>query len=86
MTNVAVRGWNGARLVAALDVEGVMTSHGAACSSGVDAPSAVVQAMYPDEAERAESALRLSLGPSTTDDDLDAAIDAIERVVSRRRT
>ncbi|MBX3270003.1 MAG: aminotransferase class V-fold PLP-dependent enzyme [Sandaracinaceae bacterium] len=86
VTNVAVRGWSGARLVAALDVEGVMTSHGAACSSGVDAPSAVLRAMYPEEPWRADSAVRLSLGPATTDADVEVAIAALEAVLGRQRT
>jgi len=84
VTNVSVRRWSGPRLVAALDVEGVEASHGAACSSGVDAPSAVVAAMYSSEPQRAESALRLSLGPSTTDRDVDLAIERFERVARRK--
>lgn len=82
--NLSVRGWSGPRLVAALDVEGLEASHGAACSSGVDAPSAVVAAMYPEEPGRAESALRLSLGPTTTDADVDRAVELFERVARRK--
>jgi len=84
VTNVSVRGWRGPNLVAALDVEGVEASHGAACSSGVDAPSAVVAAMYPASEDRARSALRLSLGPSTTDAEIDVAVERFERVVRRK--
>ncbi len=85
VTNVSVRGWRGSRLVAALDLEGLCVSSGAACSSGLDAPSPVIRAMAPDEPWRAEAALRLSLGPGTREDEVDAAIDILRRVLARRR-
>lgn len=85
VTNVAVPGWNGSRLVAALDLEGLCVSHGAACSSGVDAPSPVIAAMYPDAPWRAASALRVSLGEATTDDDVDRAIAIFRDVIPRKR-
>lgn len=86
VTNVSVPGWRGARLVAALDLEGLCASSGAACSSGVDEPSRVIAAMAPDAPWRAESALRLSLGPSTHDDEIAAAIEILERVLARARS
>lgn len=85
VTNVSVPGWRGTSLVAALDLEGLCASSGAACSSGVDEPSRVVAAMIPDEPWRAESALRLSLAPSTRDDEIDAAIAILDRVLARKR-
>lgn len=83
VTNVSVRGWRGPLLVAALDVEGLEASSGAACSSGLDAPSPVVRALYPDEPWRAESALRLSLGPETSESDVARAIEILELVLRR---
>ncbi len=83
VTNVSFRGWRGDHLVAALDIEGVCASAGSACSSGVGAPSPVLRAMYPSEPWRAESALRLSLGPETTPDDVDGALTVLERVLRR---
>lgn len=85
VTNVSLPARRGTRLVAALDLEGLATSSGAACSSGVDAPSPVVAAMHDDEPWRAESALRLSLAPSTSDEDIERAIGILQRVVRRRR-
>ena len=84
VSNVSVPGWKGTRLVAALDLEGLCASHGAACSSGVDAPSEVVAAMYPDAPWRAESALRMSLGPTTSDADIEAAIRIVSAVIPRK--
>ena len=68
----------------ALDLEGVCASFGAACSSGLGEPSPVLRAMYPDEPWRAECALRLSLGPETIEADVEGALAAITRVLSRR--
>lgn len=84
VTNVSAPGWKGARLVAALDLEGLCASTGAACSSGVDGPSEVVAAMYPDEPWRAEASLRLSLGPSTNDHEIERASAILARVLRRK--
>ncbi len=84
VTNLSAPGWRGARLVAALDLEGLCASAGAACSSGVDGPSRVIAAMYPDEPWRAEAALRLSLGPGTTPIEIERAIAILRRVLPRR--
>lgn len=82
-SNVSFRGYRGDLLVAALDLEGVSVASGAACSSGLAAPSPVLLAMYEDEPWRAASALRFTLGPETTDEDVTAAIAALDRVLAR---
>lgn len=70
-------------LVAALDVEGVAVSGGSACSSGTVERSPVIEAMLgPD---RARGAVRASLGPSTTQEDIELAIAVWRRVVTRGR-
>jgi cysteine desulfurase len=76
-------GWVGAELVAALDLEGVSVSSGAACSAGTVEPSPVLLAMLGD-AERATSGVRASLGDETTPEDVASALDAFRRVVPRR--
>ncbi len=83
VTDVSLPGWTSQALVAALDLEGLEVASGAACSSGVDRPSAVVAAMFPDEPARAASAIRVSLGRETTDDDVDRAIAIFDRVLAR---
>jgi cysteine desulfurase len=85
VTNLSVPGWRSDMLVAALDIEGLCASSGAACSSGLAEPSPVLRAMYPDEPERADSALRLSLGPETTEADVTQALVVVERVFARAR-
>ncbi len=84
VSNVSFPGFRADVLVAALDLEGLCVSAGAACSSGLGAPSPVLRAMYPDEPWRAESAVRISLGPETSDAEIDAAIDILSRVLRRR--
>jgi cysteine desulfurase len=73
--------WQGAELVAALDLEGVSVSSGAACSAGTVEPSPVLAAMF-GEAE-ASSGIRASLGEDTSDDDIARAVAAYRRVVTR---
>ncbi len=84
VTNLSFAGWRKATLVAALDLEGIAVSAGAACSSGIDEPSHVVRALHPSEPWRAESCVRFSLGLETSDDDVDRAIGAARRVLARR--
>jgi cysteine desulfurase len=83
VTHVAFEGLRGDVLVAALDLEGVCVSSGAACASGLAAPSPGLRAMYPSAPWRAEGALRFSLGPETTDAEVDAVLAALDRVLGR---
>ncbi|MEZ4253124.1 MAG: aminotransferase class V-fold PLP-dependent enzyme [Polyangiales bacterium] len=83
VTHVAFPRWRGAELVAALDLEGLACSAGAACSSGVTTGSPAMLAWYPHESWRVQGTLRLSLGPETTDDEVTAAIEILRRVIPR---
>lgn len=84
VANLSFRGWEGPLLVAALDLEGVCVSAGAACSSGLQEPSAVIRAMYPDAQWRAGSAVRISLGIETTVSEIEQASRAFGRVLARQ--
>lgn len=81
VTNVSFPGWSGAELVAALDLEGVSVSSGAACSAGTVEPSPVIRAILGDA--RASAAVRLSLGEETSLDDVARATAAFARVLAR---
>jgi cysteine desulfurase len=83
VSNLSFAGLRGDVLVAALDVEGLCVSAGAACSSGLAAPSPVLRAMYADSPWRAESAVRFSLGPETSAQDCAAAAEILARVLGR---
>ncbi len=86
VSNLSFRSWKGPLLVAALDMEGLCLSTGAACSSGLQEPSAVIRAMYPDEQWRAGSAVRISLGMETTTADIETASQAFRQVLARGDT
>ncbi|MBX5009166.1 cysteine desulfurase family protein [Rhizobium lentis] len=66
----------------AFDLEGVALSAGSACSSGRLGESHVLTAMGRDAKL---GALRMSLGFSTTEDDIDRAIAAFAKIACRRR-
>lgn len=74
----------GVELVAALDLEGVAVSSGAACSSGLDEPSPVLTACFPHEPWRAKGALRVTLGSETERQAVDRFMGALTKV--RQRT
>jgi cysteine desulfurase len=74
-TLFAVPGMKAETAVIALDLEGVAVSAGAACSSGKVQPSHVLEAMgVPPHLARA--GVRVSLGPSTTESEIDRFIEA----------
>ncbi|HMI83714.1 MAG TPA: cysteine desulfurase family protein [Polyangiaceae bacterium] len=81
VSNMSWPGWAGDELAAALDLEGVCVSAGSACAAGTPEPSRVIAAMLGES--RARSALRVSLGEETTENDLERAIVAYERVLTR---
>lgn len=64
-----------AEQVIALDLVGIAVSAGAACSSGKVTPSHVLSAMGANASE-ARSAIRVSLGPQTTEVEIDRFIHA----------
>ncbi len=78
-TLFAVPGVKADTAVIALDLEGVAVSSGAACSSGKVQPSHVLAAMGFGPA-RAKSAIRVSLGHSTTESEVDQCINAWKKV------
>jgi cysteine desulfurase len=74
-TLFAVPGMKAETAVIAFDLEGVAVSSGAACSSGKVQPSHVLSAMgVPPQLARA--AVRVSLGPSTTESEIERFIEA----------
>ncbi|GFE66614.1 cysteine desulfurase family protein [Litoreibacter roseus] len=62
-------GWKGETQVMVMDLAGFAISAGSACSSGKVKSSRVLKAMGYDDTEAA-SAIRVSLGPQTTEDDV----------------
>ena len=80
VSNLSFLGSSGDETVAALDLLGVCISSGSACSAGTTEASPVISAMY--DRERARSAVRVSLGESTTQGEIEAAKAAFRRALS----
>jgi cysteine desulfurase len=74
-TLVAQPGMKAETAIIAFDLDGVAVSSGAACSSGKVQPSHVLAAMGVPPA-LARGAIRVSLGPTTTESDIDRFIEA----------
>lgn len=83
-SNFLFEGVRGEALLMGLDLEGFAVSSGSACNSGSILPSHVLLAMGFDKSA-AVSALRISLGPENTADEIDAFVAALEKVVARIR-
>ena len=71
----AVKGWKAETQVMQMDLAGFAVSAGSACSSGKVKASRVLKAMGYDEST-AGSAIRVSIGPSTTAAELESFADA----------
>lgn len=71
-------------LVMNMDLEGIACSSGSACTAGALEPSHVIAALGVPHA-RAVSALRLSLGRSTSADEVETAAAVLQQVVARLR-
>ena len=82
--HLLVPGCEGDSLLYLLDAAGVECSTGSACQAGVPQPSHVLLAMGYPEVE-ARGALRLSLGHTSTEADVDAFLAALPAVVERAR-
>ncbi len=78
---LGVAGVEAEAVLLALDQAGIAAHSGSACSSEALDPSPVLEAMGAE----AERSLRVSVGWSTTDADVDAFVAALPRVVHRLR-
>jgi cysteine desulfurase len=83
VSNFAVPGVKNAVAMMGLDLMGLSVSSGSACSSGKVGPSHVLDAMGVP-AELGGCALRLSLGWSSTKDDIEVYLEGFGEVVARQ--
>jgi cysteine desulfurase len=83
-TNLRFAGVEAETLLIALDLEGIAVSTGAACASGTLQASHVLTAMGLSGRE-ARSSLRLSLGPASTEAEVNTTVEALIRHVTRIR-
>ncbi|WP_163997254.1 cysteine desulfurase family protein [Pyxidicoccus caerfyrddinensis] len=77
-------GVEGEALLMALDLEGICVSTGAACASGTLTPSHVLRAMSLS-APQARGSLRFSLGPSTSEAEVERVLQALRQHVPKVR-
>ena len=84
LLSIIARDTDGASVAMGLDLEGIACSVGSACTTGSTEVSHVLTAMgYPEE--EARGALRLSLGRTTTDAEIDEASEVVPRVLASMR-
>ena len=84
LLSVIVRDVDGAELVSALDLGGLAASVGSACTTGSLEPSHVLTGLgFPDE--EARGSLRLSVGRTNTDAEIEAAVGIIPAAIARLR-
>jgi cysteine sulfinate desulfinase/cysteine desulfurase-like protein len=83
--NLTCPGLRGESLVVTLDQHGVSLSSGSACKSGSPNPTHVLIAMGRSEDE-AHCSIRFSLSHDTTQDEIDAAIEAFGDVLEEMET
>jgi cysteine desulfurase len=81
---LAVPGWKGDTQVMQMDLAGFAISAGSACSSGKVKSSRVLKAMGYDDMTAA-SAIRVSIGPQTTEAEVSAFADAWLRQYEKYR-
>jgi cysteine desulfurase len=77
-------GCEGDSLLMLLDANGIECSTGSACTAGVPQPSHVLTAMGADPVA-ARGSLRLSLGHTSVDSDVDAVLSVLPGAVDRAR-
>jgi cysteine desulfurase len=82
--NVSIKYVEGESILLNLDLKGIAASSGSACMSGTLEPSHVLLAMgIPREV--AHGSLRMTLGASNTEDDIDYVVDVLEETVKKLR-
>jgi cysteine desulfurase len=84
LLSIIARDTDGGAVTVSLDLEGIATSVGSACTTGSTEVSHVLTAMgYPED--EARGALRLSLGRTTTDEEVATAVQVVPRVIASMR-
>jgi cysteine desulfurase len=84
-TNISFDRVEAESLLIALDLEGIAVSTGSACSSGTLEPSHVLKAMRLPPA-RTQGALRFSLGPTNSEEEVDHVLHVLPGLVEKLRS
>jgi len=84
-TNISFERVEAESLLIALDLDGIAVSTGSACSSGTLEPSHVLRAMRLPPS-RTQGALRFSLGPTNTEEEVDHLLQVLPGLVDKLRS
>lgn len=82
--NIRFDGVSGSRLVTLCSLYGVYISSGSACNEGISTPSHVLKAIGLTD-EEALSSVRITLGHTNTEEEINTAVDIITKLVERIR-
>ena len=82
--NIRFSGVSGSRLVALCSLYGVYISAGSACNEGISQPSHVLKAIGLTD-EEALSSIRITIGHTNTEDEIEQAVTIITKLVERIR-
>jgi len=83
--SVVARETDGAAVVMNLDLAAIACSTGSACTTGSTEPSHVLTALgYPEE--EARGSIRLTLGRTTSEDEIERAAELIPQTIARLRS
>jgi len=74
----------GEGILLGLDLKGIAVSSGSACTAGELKVSHVLSAMHID-AVIAQGSIRFSLGPDSTEDDVDYVLSTLPPIIERLR-
>jgi cysteine desulfurase len=85
LLNVSFDSVEGESVILSLDLKGIAVSTGSACASGAVEPSHVLLAMGMSHA-RAQGAVRFSLGPETTEEELAYTTTVLVETIRRLRS
>jgi len=79
--HLTLPGQDNERLLVELDERGILAAAGSACSASDEEPSHVLKAMGISDAD-AQASLRFTMGQTTTQAEMDSAIDVLASLVS----
>ena len=82
--NIRFSGVSGARLVTLCSLYGIYISSGSACNEGISEPSHVLKAIGLTD-EEALSSIRITIGHTNTEEEIDHATNIITKLVERIR-
>jgi len=83
-TNISFHYVEGEGILLGLDLKGIAVSSGSACTAGELKVSHVLSAMHID-AVIAQGSIRFSLGPDSTEDDVDYVLSTLPPIIERLR-